>query len=101
MLVGVGNNFLHGHQYLEAALVFRRVVEEPQWQRNHLEGALGLADATALSRAWKQAMYWYGVVEAEDPKLLHRTPESLYRYSLTELKVGDPQIADFSFTHSV
>ena len=93
VLVGVGNNFLHGHQYLEAALVFRRVVEEPQWQQNHLEGALGLADATALSRAWKQAMYWYGVVEAEDPKLLHRTPESLYRYSLTELKVGDPQLA--------
>ena len=93
VLVGVGNNFLQGHQYLEAALVFRRVVEEPQWHRNHLEGALGLADATALSRAWKQAMYWYGVVEAEDPKLLHRSPESLYRYSLTELKVGNPQLA--------
>ena len=92
VLVGVGNNFLHGRQYLEAALVFRRVVEEPQWQRNHLEGALGLADATALSRAWKQAMYWYGVVEAEDPTLLHRSPESLYRYSLTEMKVGDPQL---------
>ena len=93
VLVGVGNNFLQSNQYLEAALVFRRVVEEPQWERNHLEGALGLADATALSRAWKQAMYWYGVVEAEDPKLLHRSPESLYRYGLTEIKVGDSQLA--------
>ena len=92
-MVGVGSNFLHSRQYLEAALVFRRVVEEPQWQQNHVEGALGLADATALSRAWKQAMYWYGVVEAEDPKLLHRSPESLYRYSLTEMKIGDPQLA--------
>ena len=92
VLVGVGSNFLQSRQYLEAALVFRRVVEEPQWQQNHVEGALGLADATALSRAWKQAMYWYGVVEAEDPKLLHRSPESLYRYSLTEMKIGDHQL---------
>ena len=59
VILGAGLSFLHNQKYLEAALIFRKVVEEPRWTQHHLDGALGLADATALSHAWNQAYYWY------------------------------------------
>ena len=89
VLLNTGLSFLEAKQYLEGALIFRRVVEEPKWERYHLEGALGLADATALSHAWDQANYWYQVVDVEKPKLIRASAASAYHYGLTKSKMGD------------
>lgn len=89
VMVEAGLGFLENRQFLEAALVLRRVVEEPKWEAHRSRGALGLADATAMSKAWSQAYYWYRVVEAEQPELIRQSERSSYYYGLTELAVGD------------
>ena len=89
VMVEAGLGFLENRQFLEAALVLRRVVEEPKWEAHRLSGALGLADATAMSNVWSQAYYWYRVVEAEQPELIRKSERSSYYYGLTELAVGD------------
>ena len=93
VMVEAGLGYLENKQFLEAALVLRRVVEEPKWEANRYRGALGLADATAMSKAWKQAYYWYRVVEAEKPELIRQSERSSYYYGLTELAVGDSRKA--------
>lgn len=93
VMVQAGLSYLENNQFLEAALVLRRVVEEPKWEAHHLRGALGLADATAMSKAWRQAYYWYQVVEAESPEVIRRSERSSYYYGLTELAIGDSQNA--------
>ncbi len=93
VMVEAGLGYLEKQQYLEAALILRRVVEEPKWENHRLPGALGLADATAMSKAWKQAYYWYRVVEAENPELIRQSEHSSYFYGLTEMAIGDPQKA--------
>ena len=89
VMIEAGLGYLENQQFLEAALVLRRVVEEPKWEAHRLRGALGLAEATAMSKAWKQAYYWYRVVEAENPELIRQSERSSYYYGLTELVVGD------------
>ena len=89
VMVEAGTGYLENHQFLEAALIFRRVVEEPKWEAHRLKGALGLADATAMSNAWSQAYYWYRVVEAEAPELIRQSGRSSYYYGVTELTVGE------------
>jgi len=89
VMVEAGLGFLENRQFLEAALVLRRVVEEPKWEAHRPSGALGLADATAMSKAWSQAYYWYRVVEAERPELIRQSARSSYYYGLTELAVGE------------
>jgi len=93
VMIEAGLGYLENKQFLEAALVFRRVVEEPKWEAHRLRGALGLADTTAMSKAWKQAYYWYRVVEAERPELLRQSERSSYYYGLTELAIGDSKKA--------
>lgn len=93
VMIEAGTGFLENQKYLEAALIFRRVVEEPQWDGFRMQGARGLADATALSRAWKQADYWYQVVEAEGPELLRRSVRSSYHFGVTELALGHQEKA--------
>ncbi len=88
VMVEVGMGYLENRQYLEAALILRRVVEEPKWEVFRTKGALGLADATAMSQAWKQAYYWYQVVEAEAPELIRQSAFSLYYSGLTEFHIG-------------
>ncbi|HNP27471.1 MAG TPA: tetratricopeptide repeat protein [Nitrospirales bacterium] len=90
VMVEAGLGYLSNRQYLEAALVFRRVVEEPKWSAHRLKGALGLADAMAMAKAWKQAYYWYRVVEAESPELIRQSGNSSYQFGLAELAVGNP-----------
>lgn len=92
-LLGAATNFLRHQRSLEAALIFRRVLSEPTWYEFHLEAALGLADATAASKAWEQARYWYETVELERPELIRASPSSLYRRGLTELALGNSQQA--------
>ncbi len=89
VMVEAGMGYLENRQYLEAALILRRVVEEPKWEVYRIRGALGLADATAMSEAWKQAYYWYQVVEAEAPELIRQSVFSSYYCGLTEFHVGD------------
>ena len=101
VMVEAGRNFLENKQFLEAALVLRRVVEEPKWEAHRLKGALGLAEATAMSKAWKQANYWYRVVDAEAPELIRRSERSSYYYGLTELAVGDSDKAISRFLNTV
>ena len=93
VMVAAGLTFFQDRKYLEAALVFRRVLENENWKSNHVDGALGLANATALGHAWKQAYYWYQVVEAEQPDLIRYSSLSSYEYGLAEMKVGDPDKA--------
>jgi tetratricopeptide (TPR) repeat protein len=88
VLIGAATNFLNHEQNLEAALIFRRVLDQPTWQDFHLEAALGLADGAAASKAWDQAQYWYETVELEKPELLRASPGSLYRRGVTELAKG-------------
>lgn len=101
VMVEAGMNFLENKQFLEAALVLRRVVEEPKWEAHRLNGALGLAEATAMSKAWKQANYWYRVVDAEAPELIRRSERSSYYYGLTELAIGDSDKAISRFLNTV
>ena len=101
VMVEAGLGYLKNGQYLEAALVFRRVVEEPKWKAHRLKGALGLADATAMAKAWKQAYYWYRVVEAETPELIRQSGDSSYYYGLAELAVGKPANAISRFLLTV
>ncbi len=89
IMVEAGRSFLATGEYLEAALIFRRVVEELKWEPHRLDGALGLAVATARSKAWSQALYWYRVVEAERPDLLRRSAEAQYYYGESELAEGN------------
>ena len=91
VLIGAGLNFLKNDQSLEAALVFRRVLDEPGWNAFHLEAALGLADGAAESKAWEQARYWYESVALEAPELLRGSSGSLYRRGLTEWELGDKE----------
>jgi len=100
-MVEAGLGYLENQQFLEAALVFRRVVEEPKWEASRPRGALGLAEATALSKAWGQAYYWYRVVEAETPELIRQSERSSYYYGLTELAVGDSDKAISRFLTTV
>lgn len=101
VMVEAGLGYLKNGQYLEAALVLRRVVEEPKWKAYRLKGALGLADATAMAKAWKQAYYWYRVVEAETPELIRQSGDSSYHYGLTELAIGNPDNAIARFLLAV
>lgn len=101
VMVEAGLGYLKNGQYLEAALVLRRVVEEPKWTAHRLKGALGLADATAMAKAWKQAYYWFRVVEAEAPELIRQSGDSAYHYGLAELAVGNPANAISRFLWSV
>ena len=87
-LLGAATNFLNHDQNLEAGLIFRRVLAEPKWHDFHLEAALGLADATAASKAWDQAHYWFETVVLEQPELLRASASSQYRRGLTELALG-------------
>ncbi len=91
VMVEAGMGYLENRQFLEAALILRRVVEEPKWEAYRSRGALGLADATAMSKAWKQAYYWYRVVEVEHPELIRESERSSYYFGLAELAVGDSQ----------
>ena len=84
VLLNAGDEFLKDKQYIEASLVYRRIVQESKWSRYHLKGALGLANATAFSHAWDQAFYWYQVVEVENPRLIRASPTSSYHYGLTQ-----------------
>lgn len=97
VLIGAGLNFLQNNQNLEAALVFRRVLDQPSWQEFYLEAALGLADGAAASKAWEQARYWYEAVHLDSPELIRASPYSLYLKGLTELQVGhvDQGLAQF------
>ena len=88
VMVEAGRGYLENRQFLEAALIYRRVIEEPRWESHRMKAALGLADATALSSAWKQALYWYQVVEAERPELIRRSPESLVNFGDTHRAKG-------------
>ncbi|WP_454061234.1 tetratricopeptide repeat protein [Candidatus Nitrospira salsa] len=90
VLLNAGINFLEEKKYIEASLVFRRLVQEPKWTQYHLEGALGLADATAFSHAWDQAYYWYQVVDVEQPQLIRSSAASAYHYGLSIAQVGNP-----------
>ncbi len=101
VMVEAGLGYLSNRQYLEAALILRRVVEEPKWSGHRVKGALGLADATAMAKAWKQAYYWYRVVEAERPELIRQSAESSYQYGLTEIAVGNPAMAISRFLLTV
>ena len=101
VMVEAGLGYLENQQFLEAALVLRRVVEEPRWQAHRLRAALGLADATAMSKAWRQAYYWYRVVEAESPEVIRQSTRSSYYYGLTELAVGDSRKAISRFLTTV
>ena len=101
VMVEAGLGYLKNRQYLEAALVLRRVVEEPKWEKHRTRGALGLADATAMSKAWAQAYYWYRVVEAESPELIRQSALSSYYFGLTELAVGDSRKAILRFLTTV
>ncbi len=101
VMVEAGLGFLENKQFLEAALVLRRVVEEPKWETHRLNGALGLAEATAMSKAWEPAYYWYRVVEAESPELIRRSERSSYYFGLTELAVGDSDKAIPRFLNTV
>lgn len=101
VMVEAGLGYLSNKQYLEAALILRRVVEEPKWSGHRVKGALGLADATAMAKAWKQAYYWYRVVEAERPELIRQSGNSSYQYGLTELAVGNPATAISRFLLTV
>jgi tetratricopeptide (TPR) repeat protein len=101
VMVEAGLGYMSNRQYLEAALVLRRVVEEPKWSAHRLKGALGLADATAMAKAWKQAYYWYRVVEAERPELIRQSGDSSYQYGLSELVVGNPETAISRFLLTV
>lgn len=89
IMVEAGLGYLKKQQFLEAALILRRVVEEPKWEAHRASGALGLADATAMSKVWSQAYYWYRVVEAEKPELIRKSKHSSYYYGLTEMAVGE------------
>ena len=100
-MVEAGLGYMSNKQYLEAALILRRVVEEPKWSGHRLKAALGLADATAMAKAWKQAYYWYRVVEAEKPELIRGSGTSSYQYGLTELAVGNPDMAISRFLLAV
>ncbi|MGB0909391.1 MAG: tetratricopeptide repeat protein [Nitrospirales bacterium] len=93
VLLNVGLSFLQANKNIEAALTFRQLVEGPKWGKYHVQGALGLANATALSQAWKQASYWYQVVEVEQPELIRASALSSYNYGLTESKLGHPHRA--------
>ena len=88
VLLNAGQSFLDAKKYIEAALIFRRLVEGHKWSDYHVSGALGLADATASSQAWKQAAYWYQVVEVEDPQFIRASASSSYHYGLAESKRG-------------
>ena len=88
VMIEAGRSYLENRQYLEAALIYRRVMEEPKWDAHRMKGALGLANATALSKAWKQAMYWFQVVEAECPELIRQSPEALLNYGETQRAKG-------------
>ena len=101
VMVEAGLGYLENQQFLEAALVLRRVVQEPKYEAYRLRGALGLADATAMSKAWRQAYYWYRVVEAERPDLLRKSFHSYYHYGLTELAVGNSQDAISHFLMTI
>ncbi len=101
VMVEAGLGYLENQQYLEAALILRRVVEEPKWDEHRLKGALGLADATAMSGAWKQARYWYKVVEAENPKLIRQSGRSAYHFGLAELAIGEPDRAVSHFLTTI
>lgn len=101
VMVEAGLGYLKNGQYLEAALVLRRVVEEPKWVAHRVKGALGLADATAMAKAWKQAYYWFRVVEAEAPELIRQSGDSSYHYGLAELAVGNPANAISRFLLTV
>jgi outer membrane protein assembly factor BamD (BamD/ComL family) len=101
VMVEAGLGYLENQQFLEAALVLRRVVEEPKWEAHRLRGALGLAEATAMSKAWRQAYYWYRVVEAEGPELIRQSERSSYYYGLTELVIGESDKAISRFLTTV
>ncbi|GJL57220.1 MAG: hypothetical protein NPIRA03_00770 [Nitrospirales bacterium] len=101
VMVEAGLGYLSNKQYLEAALILRRVLEEPKWSSHRLKAALGLADATAMAKAWKQAYYWYRVVDAEKPELIRRSGVSSYQYGLTELAIGNPDLAISKFLLTV
>lgn len=88
VMIEAGRGYLENREYLEAALIFRRVIEEPKWEAHRMDGALGLANATALSKAWKQASYWYQVVDAERPQLLRQSPQALLNYGDTQRASG-------------
>ncbi len=93
VLIGAATNFLNNQQSLEAALIFRRVLNKPAWNEFYLEAALGLADGAAMSKAWEQAQYWYETVVLEAPELLRASAPSLYRRGLTQLAVGQTEKA--------
>lgn len=88
VMIEAGRGYLENRQYLEAALIYRRVIEQPKWDAHRMKAALGLANATALASAWKQAFYWYQVVEAERPELLRQSPESLLNFGETQRAKG-------------
>ncbi len=97
VLIGAATNFLNNQQNLEAALIFRQVLDEPAWQEFHIEAALGLADGAAASKAWDQAQYWYETVALEQPELLRASASSLYRRGMTELSKGETEKALLQF----
>lgn len=93
VLIGAATIFLNNQQSLEAALIFRRVLDKPAWKDFYLEAALGLADGAAMSKAWEQAQYWYETVALEKPELLRASAPSLYRRGLTKLAMGQTEKA--------
>ena len=93
VLIGAATIFLNNQQSLEAALIFRRVLDKPAWKDFYLEAALGLADGAAMSKAWEQAQYWYETVVLEKPELLRASAPSLYRRGLTKLAMGQTEKA--------
>ncbi len=88
VLLNSGKMILDAEKYIEAALIFRRLIEGPKWSDYHISGAMGLADSAAFSKAWIQASYWYEVVEVEDPQIIRASASSSYHYGLAESKRG-------------
>lgn len=101
VMIEAGRGYLENRQFLEAALIYRRVIQEPKWEPHRMKAALGLANATALSSAWKQASYWYQVVEAERPELLRQSPESLLNFGETQRAKGQTAQARMKYLTAI
>ena len=92
-MVEAGFGYLKNHHFLKLPWCFAVLLKSQNGKLQRPRAALGLANATAMAKAWKQAYYWYRVVEAEHPELIRHSADSSYYYGLAELTIGDSQKA--------